>query len=120
MNRFVLSVPKRGVESEELGEELGLGDEDGAVGVVEDVEAQEAGGVSVQSDFVVFSDVGDNGIDVGEGVTEYECVVHIYNDVCGFSWGYPIEKTVVEGGHYVPFCKKSLLLMEIEDTAGVW
>ena len=68
----------------------------------------------------MFADVGDDGVDVGEGVTEDECVVHIYDDICGLSRGYPIEKTVVERGHFVPFGKECLLVVEIEDAAGVW
>ena len=60
MYRLVLSGPKRRVESEELGEEFGLGDKNGAIRIVKDVEAQEASCVPVQSNLVVFPYIGDN------------------------------------------------------------
>jgi hypothetical protein len=45
------------IECEQFGEEFGLGNGDGSVGVVGEVEAEEAGCTPVESHFVVLADV---------------------------------------------------------------
>ena len=68
----------------------------------------------------MFSDAGNYFVDVGLRVAENERVVDIHDYVCRFRRCDAVEEAVVEGGHIVPFCEKSGLVVEVEDSSGVW
>ena len=56
-----------------------------SVGVVDEVESEEAGCVAVQCDLVMFANILDDAVYVCEGVAENEGVVHVNDDVGCFS-----------------------------------
>ena len=96
-----------------------MGDGDSAVGVVCKAEAKEAGGVAVEGDLIVLTHIGDDLVDVGQGVAENKCVIDIDDNVSCLSWCYAIEEALVKLRHEVPFCEQGGLVVHVEYTAGV-
>ena len=66
-------------------------DRHGFVGVVGEVESEEAGCNAVQCDLVMFANVFDDAVYVGQGIAEYEGVIHVYDDVSRFGRSDAIE-----------------------------
>ena len=83
-----------------------------------EVEAQEAGGITVERNLVVLAYVSNYCIDVRLRVTKYKGVIDVDDDVRRFRRGYPIELTIAEYGHDIPFCEECLLVVPVEDAAG--
>ena len=73
-----------GVECEELLKQFGLGQRDGAVEVVRELEAEETGGVKIQRDLIVLSDSGYEGMEVVGVAGKDERVVDVDKNVDGF------------------------------------
>ena len=108
------------VKGEELEQEFGLCYSDRAVRIVHEVEAEEAGRVAVKGDLIVLPDVGDDRVDVGRGVAEYEGIVDVYNYISCLGCGSLVKQAVVECRHCVFLGKKSGLVVLVEQSAGVW
>ncbi len=53
----------------------------GSVGVVIEVESEEAGCIAVQCDLVMFANILDDAVYVGQGIAENEGVIHVHDDV---------------------------------------
>ena len=47
-----------------------------------DIEAEEAGGIAVKGDLIVFADMSNECVDIGFGVAEYEVIVDVYDYIC--------------------------------------
>ena len=56
-----------------------------------DIQSKEVAGLAVECDFVVFTDVCFDGVDVGVGFTEDKRVVDGHDDIRGLCWGYAAE-----------------------------
>ncbi len=84
-----------------------------------EVESKEASCLAVQGYLIVFSDIGDDVVNVVLGVTEDECVVDVNNDVRCLRGGDAIKWSVVEGGHEITLGDECPFVVEVEESAGV-
>ena len=68
----------------------------------------------------MLSDAGNYCVDVGLRVAENKLIVDVHDYIFRFRRCDAVEEAVVEDGHVVTFCEKSGLVVEVEDSSGVW